>query len=133
MSLGFLRDELDKVLVDLGKVLLALFLFNLVALLGTAHALLGDHDDAGRALSAAGGAELGARRDEDVGDVDILTEHGDMADDIHGADITGEDDDAREGSVAWARGGRFPQGLDDFFYAALEGLVLCRCGERITR
>lgn len=128
LGLALLLDELDEILVDVGEIILAGVLVDLIAATFlAADAFLGDHDDARGALGAAGGAELSAGGDEDVGDVDVLAEDGDVADDVHGADVAGEDDDAREGGVAGAGGGRLPEGLDDFFDAALEGLVLGRC------
>lgn len=55
----------------------------------------------------------------------ILAKHRDVGDDIHGGDIGGENDDAVGGGGGGRGGeGRLAESLDDFFYAALEGLGL---------
>lgn len=126
--LALLLDELDQVLVDVGEVLALVLLVDLLIGLLAADALLRDHDDAGGPLGAAGGAELGARRHEDVRHVDVLAQHRDVADDVHRADVAREDHDARERRVARPGRRRLAQRLDHFFHAALEGLVLGRCG-----
>lgn len=54
----------------------------------------------------------------------VLAEHGNVGDDVHGGDVAGDDDDAGEGAVRGRRRGGFAEGLDDFFDAALEGVVL---------
>ena len=121
--LALLLHELDQVLVYLGEVLLAVLLGNRLRLgVLASGALLGDHDDGRGPLRAAGGAELGARADKDVRDVDVLAQHGDVADDVHRGDITSKDDDAGEGGVGWPSGRGLAQRLDNLFYAALEGL-----------
>lgn len=56
-------------------------------------ALLGHHDYAGRSLCCAGLAELCAALDVQVRDVVVFAEHGDMRDDVHGRDVSGDDDD----------------------------------------
>lgn len=131
---SLLLHKLHKRGVDLGVILavvllvvaaLGLLLLRLLAVGGGA--LLRDHDDRGRALRLGGGAELGAGGDEDVGDVVVLAEDGEVGDYVHGGDVAGDDDDAREGGVSGSRSGGLAEGLDDFFYAALEGVVLGGC------
>jgi len=81
--------------------------------------ILANHDDGSRALRRARLAELRAALDVDVRHAVVLAQHGDMGDDVHGRDISGDDDDG--GGVGRVRGARFAQGFDDFFYAAAEG------------
>lgn len=54
----------------------------------------------------------------------VFAEDGDVRDDVHGGDVTGDDDEAGESGVAGAGGGGLAQGLDDFLDTALEGVVL---------
>jgi len=53
-----------------------------------------EHDDAGGALGAGGDSQVGARLDEEVGDVVLLAEDGEVHDDVHGGDVAGDDDEA---------------------------------------
>lgn len=123
--LALLLDKLDEVLVDVGEVLAVLLLY--LVLLLAAGALLGHHDDARGPLGAARGAELRARGHEDVRHVDVLAQHRDVADHVHRADVAREHYDAWERGVARPGGGGLAEGLDDFFYAALKGLVFGSC------
>lgn len=82
--LALLDDQLVELLVSLIPLVVLL-----LALLAGSR---GDHDDGSGALGAASGTQLGARRKEDVGDVVVLAQDGDVADDVHGADVGGEDD-----------------------------------------
>lgn len=119
--LALLDDQLVELLVSLVP-LVVLFL----ALLAGCR---GDHDDGSGALGAAGGTQLGARRKEDVRDVVVLAEDGDVADDVHGADVGGEDDNGGSRGLGCGRVGGcgFADGLDDFFDTTLEALLLCGC------
>jgi hypothetical protein len=120
--LALLDDQLVELLVSLVPLIILL-----LALLAGGR---GDHDDGSGALGAAGGTQLGARRKEDVGDVVVLAEDGDVADDVHGADVGGEDDNGGSGGLGCGRvrGCGFADGLDDFFDTTLEALLLCGCG-----
>lgn len=62
----------------------------------------------------------------------VLAEDGDVRDDVRGGDVAGNDDDAREGGVGGGGCGRFAEGFDDFFDAALEGVVLGSCGQMLV-
>lgn len=54
----------------------------------------------------------------------VLAQHGEVADDVLGGDVAGDDDDAGERGVAGGGGGGFAERLDDFLDTALEGVVL---------
>lgn len=56
----------------------------------------------------------------------VLAQDGDVGDDVHGRDVSREDDDAAADDVGSAGGG-LAQGLDDLLDTSLEGLVLCGC------
>lgn len=84
------------------------------------------HDHAGGALRLARDAQLGPAGHVDVRDAVVLGEHGDVADDVHGRDVGGEDDDPDGQGFVRGRGG-FADRFDDFFHAALEGPVGGRC------
>jgi hypothetical protein len=119
--------HLDGELVQLVVGLLPL----LCRLLLGALALLGcDHDDTRGPLGATSGAELGTARHVDVGDAVVLAKYGNVADDVHGRDVGGENDNTggRVGCAGDA-GGRFADGLDALLDTALEGLVLGSCND----
>ena len=119
--LALLDDQLVKLLV--GLIPLVILGLSLLASVGS------NHDDGSRALGAASGTQLGARRQENVRDVVVLAEDGDVGDDVHGADVGGEDDNGGSSDLGGGRvgGGGFTDGLDDFFDTALEALLLCGC------
>lgn len=122
---------LDDQLVELLVSLIPLIILGLTLLASGR----GDHDNGSRALGAASGTQLGARRQEDVRDVVVLAEDGDMRDDVHGGDVGGEDDNGRGRDLGGGRVGRggFADGLDDFFDTTLEALLLCGCDECVSR
>lgn len=125
--LALLLHKLVQLLVSLVPVGV-----DLLARLGLASGLGGDHDDRGGPLCAAGGAQLGARGQEDVGDVVVLAEHGNVADDVHGGDVGGQDDDAAGqgvGGRGWVAGGGLAHGFYDFLDTALEAFLLGGCEE----
>ena len=119
--LSLLDNQLVKLLVSL----IPLIILGLT-LLASGRS---DHDDRSRTLGAASGTQFSARWQEDIGNVVILAENGDVRDDVHGADVGGEDDDGWGRNLGCGRvgGGGFADGLDDFFDTALEALLLCGC------
>jgi hypothetical protein len=117
--LALLDNQLVKLLVSLIPLIILV-----LTLLASGRS---NHDDRSRTLSAASGTQLGARRQEDVRNVVVLAENGDVRDDVHGADVGGEDDNSwgRDLSCGRVGGGGFADGLDDFLDTALEALLLC--------
>ena len=117
--LALLDDQLVELLVSLVPLVILL-----LALLAGGR---GDHDDGSGALGAAGSTELGARREEDVGDVVVLAEDGDVGDEVHGADVGGKDDNCWCCDLGCGRVGGcgLADGLDDLFYTTLKALLLC--------
>jgi len=114
--------HLDGELVELIVGLLPL----LCRLLLGALALLGcDHDNTRGPLGATSGAELSTAGHVDVRDAVVLAKYGNVADDVHGRDVGGEDNDTR-GRVDCAGDAcrRFADGLDALLDTALESLVL---------
>ena len=123
--LTLLLHKLVQLLVGLVPILI-----NLLPLFWLAASLWRDHDNTGRTLGATSCAKLGTRCQEDVGDVVVLAQNGDVADDVHGGDVCGEDDDSRGKSRSRSGRvtcGRLADGLDDFFDAALKALLLGGC------
>lgn len=88
------------------------------------HLLLANHDDARRTLSRARLAELRTALDVDVRHIVVFAEDRDMRNDVHGGDVSGDDNDRRgvgeRGCGACGR--RLAQSFDDFFYTAAESL-----------
>ena len=122
-SLAGLANNLDKLAIRLDEFVVALS-----SLL--AHLVLADHDYTGRSLCCAGLAELRTALDVDVGHVVVFAENGNVRNDVHGRDVSGDDDDGGgvgQGGTG-ACGSGFAQRLDDFFYAAAEGLGFGGCG-----
>ena len=119
--LALLDNQLVKLLV--GLIPLLILGLSLLASVGS------NHDNGSRTLGAASGTQLGARRQEDVRDVVVLAEDGDVRDDVHGGDVGGEDDNGGGRDLGGGRvgGGGFADGLDDFFDTTLEALLLCGC------
>jgi hypothetical protein len=57
----------------------------------------------------------------------VLAQHGEVRDDVHGRDVAGDDDNARERGVAGGGRGRLSESLDDLLDTALQGVVLGGC------
>ena len=101
-------------LVERGVVfcVVLLWLCGVFALGCRLFASVGDeHDAAGGAFGGAGGAEGFFAADKDVRVGGVFAEDGDVAEDVDGADVAGEDDEALFA---------FAQGFDDFLDAALD-------------
>lgn len=123
-----LLDNLDQVLVHISKLILAL---NLLGLL-RAGARLGDHDNTGRSLGVAGGTELRAASHKNIRHVVVLAQHGDVADDVHGRDVGGQNHDTGRWGAARCAWCGFTERFDDFFDTAFEGFVFGSClGEMV--
>lgn len=126
------RSDLDLFLLFLSQLhkirkrLAKVFIVSLaVLLLALAAGLWRHHNHAGWALRSASGTKLCPRRDEDVRNAVLFTQHGDMADDVCRRDIGSENDHSNglcDGRVGgW--NGAFAKGLDDLFDTSLEGFV----------
>ena len=53
-----------------------------------------------------------------------------MAYDVKGRDVCGEYDEGGRMRFGFLGDDVFAEGFDDFFDAAFEGFVFCRCGQR---
>lgn len=86
-----------------------------LVLLGQGFTLGFEHEhNRGGFLGLGGHSQFHAAADEDVGDAPILTEDGDVADDIDGGDIGGQDDYSL---------GALLDGLDHILHSSLEVLL----------
>lgn len=118
--LTLLLRKLGQLFEDLAEVLI--ILINLLALAGR---LGGHHDHTSRAFGGGRGTELSARGNENVGNSVVLAQNGNVRDDIHGGDISSENDDGGgdiDGSVGSGNSG-LAESLDNFLDTTLERLV----------
>lgn len=125
--LGLLPGDLDQFLIDFAEVLSVVL--GVLLLLALGGRLGHGHHHARRAFRGGRVTELSSGGDEQVGDAVIFAQHGDMGDDIHRRDISGEDDDATRDSDNFVGSGNsgFPEGLDDLLHTTLQALVDSGC------
>lgn len=109
--------QYSKLFEHLGELLVVF----LLALSG----LGGNHDHTGRALGSSGSTELSAGGDKDIRNSVVLAKDRNVRDDVHGGDISGENDNTvgdGDGGIG-GRNSRLAESLDDLLNTTLKGLV----------
>lgn len=130
--LGLLPGDLDQFLIDFAEVLAVVL--RIVLLLALGGRLGHGHHHARRAFRGGRVAELSSGGDEQVGNTVIFAQNGNVGDDIHRRDVSGEDDDATGDCDNFVGGGNggFPKGLDHLLHTSLQALVDGGCIEELA-